>query len=716
MGKHAQLPALGRAPEAADADVQRLPRPHTRYFAFLSYSHKDKELAEWLHRELERFRVPRTLRGRLTANGVVPKRLTPIFRDEHDLAAAGDLGGEIKATLGVSQFLIVLCSPTAAVSRWTNAEVEWFKQSHPDGCVLAAVASGEPFASEMPGREDEECFPPALRQKYDRRGRPTGKRAEPLAADLRDSGEGRRLGFLRLVAGMLGVGLDELVQREQARKHRRMAWLAAASLAGMAVTSTLSVVAIQSRDAARDQRREAEGLVAYMVGDLKDKLEPIGRLDALDGVGSRVLAYYQKQDTSDLTDDALLQRSRALSLMAKVAFLRGHLDEANGLYRQAMAGTAETVRRAPNDTKRIFDHAQNVFWLGEIARTRGQKNEAEADYREYKRLADLLVVIEPDNLKWRMESLYGKEDVGIALYDERRFAEASQQFESALAPMQNLVSVDPRNQTYQNEFATVLAWAADAQRSLGNLSGAIARRQRQIDLLNRAVASGATDVQVRQGLIPAHKALGILLASRGQLDGAITELRYAVAEADQLIPVEPGNNLWKEFAAGARLALAKNLSAAGKQSEAAQQTDAACSTVAQLRQRDAANANLASLQTSCFTIRSRLALLLGAAPTALSLAEQALASARAERSGDPIKDRYGIAAAYRLLGDVRQRSGQIEDARTAWIAGLAALPPNVTEQPPEMQERAELLRRTGRASEARSLDQRLSAIGYHSIT
>src|ERR1051325_164943 len=117
MGKIARLPALGRAPEAADADARRIPRLQTRYYAFLSYSHQDKELADWLHRELERFRVPRALRGRLTEHGVIPKRLTPIFRDEHDLAAAGDLGGEIKGTLAVSQFLIVLCSPTAAVSR-----------------------------------------------------------------------------------------------------------------------------------------------------------------------------------------------------------------------------------------------------------------------------------------------------------------------------------------------------------------------------------------------------------------------------------------------------------------------------------------------------------------------------------------------------------------------------------------------------------------------
>ena len=111
--------------------------------------------------------------------------------------------------------------------------------------MLAAVVAGEPFASDMPGREDEECFPPALRYKYDRRGQPTAKRAEPLAADFREGGEGQRVAFLKLVAGMLGVGLDELVQRETTRRQRRLAFLAAASLGGMAVTSTLAVTAIR---------------------------------------------------------------------------------------------------------------------------------------------------------------------------------------------------------------------------------------------------------------------------------------------------------------------------------------------------------------------------------------------------------------------------------------------------------------------------------------
>lgn len=709
MAKLARLPSIGRSD--AEAEVSRIPRLRTRYYAFLSYSHKDKELADWLHRELERFRVPHSLAGKLTANGVVPRRLSPVFRDQQDLSAGADLAEEIKAALAASQFLIVLCSPTAAKSRWTNQEIESFKRTRPEGCVLAAVASGEPFASDLPGHEDEECFPPALRYKYDRRGHQTAKRAEPLAADFREEGDGRRIAFLKLVAGMLGVGLDELVQRETTRRQRRLAWLAAASIAGMAVTSTLAVAAFQARNEAREQRREAEGLVEFMLGDLRTKLEPIGRLDALDGVGSRVLEYYQKQDATQLSDAALLQRSQALNLMAQVAFQRGNLDQSTALYRQALSGTAEAVRRAPNDPKRVFEHAQNVFWLGELARAQGRSDEAVAAYSEYKRLADRLVALEPDNIRWRMEGFYGVENIGISLNNERRYADATRQFESALQPIQNLAALDSNNPTYQKELATVLAWLADAQRSQGNLTVAIALRQRQIAVLEKAAAA-TTDVQFRTQLIPAHMGLGILLGWRGQTEAGIQQLRTAISIADALISVEPGNKVWKTYGANSRLFLAGMLLSAGQKDEAAQLTETACSMAGGHN----GSAPASSTETACLFQRARVALASSDNQHALQFCEQALASARSERSGDPVRDRYTVAKAYRLFGDAERGMGDSAAANAAWTSALTTIPPTVAEQLPETDEHALILDRLGRAGEAARLVSRLNAMGYRRQT
>ena len=584
MAKLARLPGFERPARAELAEGRKL-RLRTRYYAFLSYSHRDKELADWLHRELERFRVPHALAGKLTANGVVPRRLTPIFRDQHDLSAGDDLAVEIEAALAASQFLVIFCSPTAAKSRWTNLEIELFKRTRPEGCVLAAVVAGEPFASEMPGREDEECFPPALRFKYDRRGHRTAKKAEPLAADFREGGEGRRLALLKLVAGMLGVGLDELVQRDQTRRQRQLAFVAAASLAGMAVTSTLAVTAIHARDEAREQRREAEGLISFMLGDLKDKLEPIGRLDALDGVGTRVLSYYQKEGTSDLSDAALAQRSSALSLMAEVATKRGDFDGALRLYRGAMAGTAEAIRRKPDDPQRLFDHAQNVFYVGEIAHQRGDFKTAEAHMREYKKLAVQMVSLAPDNMKFRMEEQYADADLGAVLQDQRRFAEAAAQFQEALNTIEAIATADPSNDDYRKSVAESLAWLADARRAVGQYDAAIAARQHDVAILDGLLARTGS-VDYRQRLIPARRALGNLYEERGQSAPAMDQYRAAIAHGDRLAAIEPDNALWLEYGVWARFDLAAQLLLAGQLADASAQTEAACQTVQGLLRRE----------------------------------------------------------------------------------------------------------------------------------
>jgi tetratricopeptide (TPR) repeat protein len=712
MAKLARLPRIRRAPETADAaDPRHRPRLRTRYYAFLSYSHKDRELADWLHRELERFRVPSALAGKLTANGVVPRRLTPIFRDQHDLPAGDDLAVEIEAALAASQFLVVLCSPTAAKSRWTNLEIESFKRTRPEGCVLAAVVAGEPFASDIKGREDDECFPPALRYKYDRRGRQTSKRAEPLAADFRAAGEGKRLAFLKLVAGMLGVGLDELVQRATTRRHRQLAYVAAASLTGMAVTSTLAVTAFQSRNEAREQRREAEGLVEFMLGDLKDKLEPIGRLDALDGVGSRVLAYYSKQDTSELSDAALLQRSRALSLMAQVANARGDTQGAVRLYREAMAGTAETIRRNPDDPQALFDHAQNVFYVGEIAQQHGDVRTAEASMRDYKRLALRMVSLGPDNMKWRMEEQYAEFNLGIILYDQRQFGEAVAQFSDSLKTIKAISTADPTNKDYRVEIGESLAWLADAQTALGRYDEALATRQEDISVLEGLLGASG-DVNFRQRLSPAHRALGLLYVYRGQRELAIEQFRAAMAYADGLIAVEPNNAQWLLSAVAARIDLARELLNGGRAGQATAHVDFVCNAVNRLLARDPRKPDVRNALANCWALRARLALAEDQKAQALEFATRAATVQRSVHTADAATDAYYLAETYWLLGNIHRQLGNGDAARSAWTTALASMPAGTTETPNEIALRASILERLGRRLEAEPLVRRLDQIGF----
>ena len=229
-----------------------------RYRAFISYSHDDKARAAWLHHALETYHLPSRLVGKRTRLGPAPRRLTPIFRDRDELAASGDLGRELTASLETSMFLIVICSPAAAASRWVNEEVLAFKRLHGEDRALALIVAGEPFASNTPGEEMRECFPRALRFQLGRDGALSGAAAEPIAADLRPGCDGRRLAKLKLVAGLTALPLSSLVQREEQRRMRRLVVVASAASAGMVLTAGLAIYADARRVEADQQRRIAE--------------------------------------------------------------------------------------------------------------------------------------------------------------------------------------------------------------------------------------------------------------------------------------------------------------------------------------------------------------------------------------------------------------------------------------------------------------------------
>ena len=682
--------------------------PRRRYWAFLSYAHEDSKAAAKLHNWLERYRVPKTLVGTPHPLGTIPKRLAPVFRDRQELAASSNLGREIKEALNGSNYFIVLCSPEAAQSRWVDQEIRDFKRLHGEDRVFAAILSGEPFSGDIA----TECFPPALRQRIGPDGQDTGEPAEPVAADLRVEGDGWRGGFLKLVAGMLDVGLDDLVQRDQQRRQKRMAWMAAASLAGMTVTSGLALFALDSRNTAREERRQAEGLVEFMLGDLRDELEPIGKLEALDKVGERALAYYERQDRKTLSDDQLAQRSHALTLLGRISISRGDTDGALKRVNEAMRSTRELVSRDPENPQRLFDHAQNVFWIGELARDLGRMDRAEAAYREYQSLADRMVAAEPDNLKWQMEVLYAKENVGIILINRRRYAEAARELSETAPVMERLAARFPENDEYLFELSNILAWLGDARQAEGKYDAALAARDKQIALLRHRLATGPENVRLAQQRLVAQRARARLLTDTGQPRRAIAELQSANAGAEGLLATEPDNASWKGLAAGLRLDLAEVFHALGRHKAAESESRAGCDMVAALRRQNPEVTTWHSSQTTCFIIRTRLALDEGSLAAALAIARQALDSARRERSLDPVKDRYGVAAALRLIGEAQQRSGDNEAARQSWESALAQLPRNVAERPRETNERAALLRLLGRSEEAEPLVQRLQKAGF----
>ena len=651
-----------------------------RYWAFLSYSHADRDQANWLHRALETYVLPRRLIGRQTPAGPAPRRLRPMFKDRDDLAADADLRARVHAALARSSSLIVLCSPAAARSAWVEDEIVRFKSLHGEDRVFAVIASGTPNASRQPGRENEECFPPALRFHIDAAGALSGERAELIAADLRPAGDGKRLARLKLVAGILGLDLDEVIQRDAHRRGRRLMALTAASLAGAAVMGALTVAAVVSRNEARAQRAQAEGLVEFMLGDLRKELEPTGRLDVLDKVGAKAMAYYAAQARHGMDDDALGRRARVLHMLGEIRDERGDLDGAFGNFQKAAAITAELLARRPSDGARIYNHAQSVFYVGEIADRRGQEDKAEKQFLEYRRLANLLVARDPRRDDWRMEVSFANSDLGTLLLRSGRPEAAARDFTAALAIISELARKTPNDRDRQMGAAQTYAWLADAEIAQGFLTAAMEDRRSERDIYSGMLARQHGDNAAGQAQVVNGVAVGRIFAMQGRALDALAELTLATRRSETLMALEPDNTDYRAqatfaYAALARLLLGRNAldaaaRAAGRDRALADGLIRTNPSVAIWRGAVVGDARLIQIRIARARASDRAARIAALAP-AVEESERLAGLAKGQPNNVALVRL--VAEAALLAGDYQSLLGRTDLAKAKWLEAIMVI-------------------------------------------
>lgn len=125
------------------------------YFAFISYQSKDKESASWLQNQLEHYKLPTSV---LEKHPSFSEGIRPVFRDEADLDS-GDLPIVLGNALQQSKYMIVICSPNSAKSKWVNKEVKAFVDCGKSSCIIPYIISGTPYSGDK-----YECYVPELKR------------------------------------------------------------------------------------------------------------------------------------------------------------------------------------------------------------------------------------------------------------------------------------------------------------------------------------------------------------------------------------------------------------------------------------------------------------------------------------------------------------------------------------------------------------------------
>lgn len=200
-----------------DTGTELLRQEGYSYNAFISYRRTDSAWASWLKRRLLSYKLPRRT---LKHHPTLPQRVSAVFLDKTNLTP-GLLDERLRAEAQASKFLIVICSRSAREKpEYLDQEIRFFLEG--GGSPSRII----PFIVDDAPRPELECFPPQLQALC--------QRQTILGANVNDSG--RRDAFLKVVAYMHGLRLEE-IENDDHRRRRKNRFLA--GLGGAAVLTGL---------------------------------------------------------------------------------------------------------------------------------------------------------------------------------------------------------------------------------------------------------------------------------------------------------------------------------------------------------------------------------------------------------------------------------------------------------------------------------------------
>jgi len=519
-----------------------------RYRAYISYSHKDEAWAAWLHRALESYRVPRNLVGNKTSAGEVPARIRPVFRDRDDLSSATDLEGTVKQALTDSENLIVVCSPNAAASHWVKEEIRYFADLGRAGQIFCIIVGGEPAVDGSVSA----CFSSALAE--------IGHQ-EPLAADVRKWADGKHVAKLKLIAGLLGLRLDELRQRDMQRRHKRQVIVGL----GVVAALTLAIVTVFSQISERHEREKNEQLATFVV-DLGERLQSDVDLETLALIGAEASRHLQNLDPDRLSPETGKKVALAIRQMGWVSEHQGRPDEALKTFQRSRDLFVFLHNKFPEIPGLLFELGNAEYYIGNLHNHQGRYESALEQMQAYHRLTRILLDTDTENPDWILEVAYSHNNLAAVRLDNGKGIDEAMlaHLAEAIRLIEKVMALRPADRTIVRFYATTLAWAADAQRQACNLTEAMVLRDRVRNLAESTSRAAPGNNDFRQGYAYALTGVARVQILIGQTDLGEQNLGLAISILQQLLAADPSNIHYREEALYRRVTLARLLGDTGQ--------------------------------------------------------------------------------------------------------------------------------------------------------
>ena len=509
--------------------------------------------------------------------------------------------------------------------------------------------------------------------------------------------------------------IQDVADRER-RQARRIKNLGIAAMIGLVLALVAGgVAALKWREADR-RRAQAEGLIGFLLGDLRDRLEPLGKLAILDEVGEKAMEYFASVPESNLSSEELLTRSEMLTQIGDLRMAQGNLEAALEPFRESVALSRALVERDPQDGERIFTLSQSHFWVGYIYWSQGDLSTAMEHFQAYLRIAQELVKKDPTRDDWQLELASAHTNVSLVYGARNQQPRALEHVRKGLEVMKKLTASDPTRTDWQLDLADSHTRLGMMVKAGGDLTGALEHHRAGLGIMQELVAQEPDNHIWLWLLATSHTWVGTTLVDLGDLAGAKEHYLKDLAIAEELAAADVDNKVWQADLSDIHTHIAELLANQGFFEKAFEHFHTAVSITESRVEEDPTNEDIRRDRANLhFKVGNTLAAV-GALDAALHEAQKAeeILAPRVVKEPENSHLCRLLSESQLLLGRVLNEMGQSKAATIAWSRAHEVIEPIAqnSQDPDLLAPWATALLHLGRLKEAALIVEDLREMGY----
>lgn len=508
---------------------------------------------------------------------------------------------------------------------------------------------------------------------------------------------------------------------DKPQRYARRAFVAVlvliASLAAWRYTADLQrerTKAVKAEAEAKVNRAKAEELIEFMLGDLREKLEPVGRVDVLNDVAERALAYSAALDPEQLTPDELLRNAKALHQLVQVRIAQGNLDGALDAANRASRFTDAAAKRTPASPGVRFGVGTSHFWIANVHRLRSELPKALEHAEAYRAVTAGLAIAHPANREYQIERDYGQAAVATILELQGDLARAAEVYERSVEQRRKRVAGAPADAGERAQLAVALNKLGFVRQRLGALGEARRCFEEEYSIYRALTAADPGQHKMRERLAVSESYLSGLLEIIGEDARALDHRIAEVGIGRDLHAHDPANAAWQRNLAISLMRLGELRRRRGDGPAAETLIEEAGALMEDLLRRADARKSWKKDLAVVRIAHARLLLEEKRPARAVTVARHA--GRELEPFGsDPQAQRHQAEAAL-TFGEALSVTGDARGASEQWMRATRILEPHArtSSDPLLLDIWARSLLRVGRGEEAAGVLRRLDQAGYHS--